>query len=260
MERMQTKRAFTLIELLVVVAIIGILAAMLLTALTQAKASAQQTSCLNNLRQLQTAWLMYVHEQRDVFPVNAQGITNYSFNASSTNSWVTGDATYSADVSYIEAGTLYPYVGQPGVYHCPSDQSLIDSGGATRNRSYSLNYYLNGELDAQYTNGLPAGTLSSVVTRYSDVTKPAVVFAFLDENQYTIEDGVYLLFLVPDNTWQNAPSDRHDQGMNLSFTDGHCEHWHWLCPKTMTGLSAPASSPADLQDLRRLQAALVSGP
>jgi hypothetical protein len=48
--------------------------------------------------------------------------------------------------------------------------------------------------------------------------------------------------------------------MNISFADGHCEHWHWLSPKLMQGLSAPASSPADLQDLRRLQADLVSWP
>jgi prepilin-type processing-associated H-X9-DG protein len=123
-----------------------------------------------------------------------------------------------------------------------------------------LNFYLNGVLDPQYTNGLPAGTLTSVRTRNADVVRPSAVFAFLDENQYTIEDGVYLLFLAPDTTWQNAPSDRHDQGMNLTFNDGHAEHWHWRCPKTMTGLSAPASSPDDLLDLNRLQAALTGWP
>jgi prepilin-type N-terminal cleavage/methylation domain-containing protein len=62
------RRAFTLIELLVVIAIIAILAALLLPALTKAKAQAATVACLSNLKQVGIAWRAWAQENGGKFP------------------------------------------------------------------------------------------------------------------------------------------------------------------------------------------------
>lgn len=255
-----SKSAFTLVELLVVIAIIAILAALLLPVLSKTKLKSQQIDCLSNQRQLQLGWLMYVHEQNDSLPLNAGEVAIYSPYASTSNSWVVGDVTVSADLSFIRQGSIFPYVNHVNVYHCPSDHSTVENTNALRSRSYSMDYYLNGDIDPQYFHNLPLEAFVGLATRNSEIFHPSTAFVFLDENENTINDGIFVLFRDSDQIWRDAPSDRHSQGMNLSFADGHCEYWKWRVQKRIEGASEPVANDNDLQDLRRLQGALPSAP
>jgi prepilin-type N-terminal cleavage/methylation domain-containing protein/prepilin-type processing-associated H-X9-DG protein len=258
--------AFTLIELLVVIAIIGILAALLLPALSQAKNRAQSIACEDNLRQLELCLQLYVTDHHDYFVPNnsiaAAGDPNVSL--STGLSWLPDlDAATEVNPSNIINGLLFPYNRSLAIYHCPADQSTLETPGGQplphlRWRSYNMSQSVNGdpEADPEYYPYIPAWTKSTAVRR-PGLSK---LFVFIDESANTIEDAEFGnppigSPVFSQNQWWDMPSDRHMQGANLSFADGHVEHWHWKVPKVFHGW-VQSVPPDEMPDYHRVQDAM----
>jgi prepilin-type N-terminal cleavage/methylation domain-containing protein len=129
-----SKKAFTLIELLVVIAIIAILAAMLLPALAAAKSQAQQTSCMNNEKQIGIAFQMYAADARDSMVYPNWGINNNGWLYSVTANIPAGPppANTPMTLKNYQGGGLWAYTGTPNadhrqIYWCPVDVNTTNT-------------------------------------------------------------------------------------------------------------------------------------
>ncbi len=246
--RRARRLGFTLIELLVVIAIIAILAGMLLPALAKAKTKAQGIQCLSNQKQLTLAWYMYAQDFND------QLVPNH---ISDTNAWILGNVSVLPDATnvwHLRNGKLWKYNNSEGIYRCASDNRSVIGGTLrplNKARSFSMNGRLNSDVDWVQSTKYPDFRKTGDINNPS----PSKCMVFIDENNYTIDDGYFAIPVGTDPAkWQNSPAARHNNGGVLSFADGHAELWRWIEPTTQFIKSLDYYSPkrsAD-RDLRRL--------
>jgi prepilin-type N-terminal cleavage/methylation domain-containing protein len=218
--------AFTLIELLVVIAIIAILAAMLLPALGKSKQQAQGMKCVNNLRQVIVAWIMYADDSKGFFALEVPGSIDPP---SYPVGWVNGEMSWTSssdntNTLWLTQGLLGSYTKTAGVYKCPADTFAAPNG--ERVRSISMNTHLN-----RYE---PSGTTPPQPQYYkqTDLTRPTELWVFLDEHPDSINDGTFST-VTTQYIWDDIPASYHNRAGGFSFADGHALIHPWVNATTI---------------------------
>lgn len=255
-------RAFTLVELLVVIGIIAVLAALLLPSLARAKTKAKSIQCVSNLRQINTANLIYVHDAGSTITYRLDG-----------DLWMRSLIENYSKVDRIRICPMAPWnrknLGMVGsantAWSWPSDSFVP----GTREPRWTGSYALNGWMykgDWTIRDNRPA-TLNAFRTD-GDITHPSSTPIFSDgmwvdawpketdtPARNLLEGATTLGFMSvltisrhgagPNPAYANIPpGGRLPGAINVAFFDGHVAlaqleqlwqfHWHrnWTPPTT----------------------------
>jgi len=207
--RSSTNRAFTLVELLVVMAVIAILAALLLPALSKAKNQAQSTACKNHLKQIGIGLKMYASDYGWYPPLAEKGNAALCF-----------DRLY----------PYYPVHWTNAAWNCPVYMARggILTPEQVEENSWGISYaynWLGIGAGAKGTAPLGLGHLPKNSAKELAVIAPSQMYAVPDARCYVGKSFVGIAGEIKMNAYkmENETAEPHGSGYNMLFVDGHVD-------------------------------------
>lgn len=232
-----TDPGFTLIELLVVITIIGILVALLIPILSRAKARADVTNCMSNLKQLQYSWFMYTDENRDFIAGNNwQSESGAGGTARGNLNWMTGwlDPRQADNTDILllldsQWASLGPYTKSAKLYRCTASRIMAKEGNGYYPvvRTISMSGWMG-------YNSTMWNQDYQLFRKTTDLVKlsPSDALVFIDERDDSIDDGYFAIDMVVQQL-ANFPAGYHAGSGAVTFVDGHAEIHHWRSPEVL---------------------------
>jgi len=241
----------------------------LLPALAKAKAKGQGIMCMNNTKQLMTAWKMYVDDNAERLPFayveDNPANKNYPYAwMHGILDWNNGNQANWNPTNTIMHGAIWPYTGKStAIYRCPADKyTVVPTSGpykgqpTVRIRSNSMNSWM-GMNEGTWT--WFGGPEFRKYNKYSDLVDPGptMTWVLVDEHPDSMNDG---FFCIDMNGYPNfaqtklpdVPASYHNKACGFAFADGHSEIKKWTDPRTMppvTKKGLPNVSQANNKDV-----------
>ena len=216
-QSLKKKKGFTLIELLVVIAIISILSSILFPVFARARENARRTSCQSNLKQIALSIMQYTQDFDEHFPTYLPYVS-------------------AAHRPYGWADQIQAYLKNVQILKCPSARSadsMSDDPSQVGYTHYSYNMRLTSN------NAGNASTLFGI--HIAALSKPTLTILNIDNRPYNARAydwgcgvgaacaiypaGLARLGNGPASAAQPEVTNRHLNGVNIAFTDGHVK-WY----------------------------------